>query len=439
MRLLKFLFILVLFTLSLFFLYPSLFTTYTILTDSGLRTGGPTKLSFKLHKTLSKKLPAYIDSRIDSKIATTLTVNQIEATEWPLFGAFFYLRATEQLQKQWDADPSLASTSPKESGKEAIAASARLLLDPNHAHWVESYWGKNHLEAPNCFYRMLLLGGLSAHHQLTKSEENFPFMRTIMEDMAADLDASPHGLIDDYPQQCFPADVIAAISMIKATAECLGEDRSQWARSALDRLLKVSENKLPPYTASAITGQAATTSRGCTNNGFALPHIREINPTLASKLYEESVERFWKKGLLASGWREFPKEVDIPNLYFDPDSGPVLFDFGTSATGLGLGVARAYGDQNRSSLLASQLLATALPLPNGRLLIPSLVANDQHAPYFPEIVLMYQLSQTNPSPSEKGPIPALFWIIITIQLIIGTLLLRSAFRQLKKALKARTP
>ncbi len=433
MRLLKVSFALLLLTLSFILgLYPALHTLWTLATDPGIRTGGPTKIAFRMHRSLSDRLPDYIDERIDSKIATTLSISQIEATEWPLFGAFFFLRATEQLQAQWEADPSLASAAPKETGRDAIEASARLLLDPNHAHWVETYWGKKHLEAPNCFYKLLLLGGLSSHHNLTGSEENFSFMRTIMEGMAADLDSSPHGIIDDYPQQCFPADVIAAIAMIKATATSLGEDRSEWARQALARLMKVSDNKLPPYMASAITGEQTSSTRGCTNNGFALPHIHEINPELAAELYQESIKRFWEEGFFAQGWREFPEDQVEAPFYFDPDSGPVLFNFGSAATGLGLGVTRTYGDSKRAGALGTQFLATSFPLPTGRLIIPSLVGNWDHAPHFPEIVLMAQLAQTSSESREKGPIPAIVWIITISQFFIGAILLRRGSRALKK-------
>ncbi|MEJ6581144.1 MAG: hypothetical protein QNL33_13775 [Akkermansiaceae bacterium] len=38
----------------------------------------------------------------------------------------------------------------------------RILFDEGHAHWVKLYWGEDYLEEQNCFYHMLLIGGLSA-------------------------------------------------------------------------------------------------------------------------------------------------------------------------------------------------------------------------------------------------------------------------------------
>lgn len=417
--------------LGFFFLCPALISLWTLVSDPGLQTGGPTKLAFKIHRSVSGKIPAYVDDRIASGIATTLGPHQIEATEWPVYGAFFYLTATAELQEQWAKNPKLASKSPKETGAMAIEASVRILLDEGHAHWVRDYWGDDYLEDENCFYRMLLVGGLTAHAKLTGSADHLPFLEKICEDMAADLDRSRHGLIDDYPAQCFPADVIAAIEMIRRAAKLYHQDRDQWAKDALNRILDLTDGKLPSYTASSKTGQAWTSTRGCTN-GFCLPYIRQIDPELGEKLYQESQYLFWEEGILAQGWREFPRPIDVGRYYFDPDSGPVILNMGTAATGLGLGVARSYGDSERSSILGLELLSTSFPTVTGRLPIPSLVANRKHAPYFPEIVLMAQLAKTSEAPSQRGPIPLIFSVFVILQLLLGTLFLRLAVRFWKK-------
>ncbi len=414
-----------------FILYPAFFSIWTLFTDPGIRNGGPTKISFKIHKSLSTRLPEYIDDRIESEIATTLTVEEIEATEWPLYGAFFYLRATEKLQAQYENNQTLSSSSPKESGKTAIEASVRLLLDENHAHWVKVYWGENLDPHSNCFYRLLVAGGLGAHHRLTGSTEHLPVLRMHLKALTYHLDQSSHGLIDDYPGQCFPMDVAAAIGIVREYSKIIGEDRIDWAKDALARMLQHSDGKLPAYTADVFTGTIQTPSRGCTN-GFGLPFIREADPETGERLYQQYCDRFWKNDSLAQGWREFDMSYSPDWLYFDADAGPVLWSFGTAATGLGLGTARAYRDHEKSSILGCELLATSLPLPNGRLLIPSLVANKEHAPYFPEIVLMYQLSQSSSASDEPGPIPGIFWLITGTQLALGLVLLRFGYKRLRK-------
>lgn len=112
--------------------------------------------------------------------------------------------------------------------------------------------------------------------------------------------------------------------------------------------------------------------------------------------------------------------------YFDPDSGPVVGGFGTSATGLGLGAARRHGDAGRAGKLGAELIATSLPLPTGRLLVPALVADFEHAPLFPEIVMLHQLSIATPGTASKAPVPAVVWIVLGVELLVGVLSLRVA-------------
>lgn len=404
---------------------PLVTTCYYLLRDPGLRSAAPSRLAMQLHRSLSKALPDYIDTRITSGKATTLGPAQITATEWPVYGAFFYLLATENLQLSWKNGHYSGQPEPAVVGRQAIDASLRIMLDEGHAHWVKDYWGEDYLNEPNCFYRMLMIGSLSSHHNLTGDPEHLPLLRQITNDLAADLDRSPAGLIDDYPEQCFPADVAVAITMIRHADSALGTDRKAWAKQALSRLLQNFGGELPPYTAIDHTGQALSPTRGCTN-GFFFSFAKGIDPDLVDPLYSDYRSSFWQEGALCRGWREFPREVQIPkedSFYMDPDSGPVITGFGTSATGLGLGGARRHGDQDRAGQLGAELIASALPFPTGHLLIPSLVGDREHAPHFPEIVLLHQLSISNKAPASPASIPPIVWLILLIELIISALFL----------------
>ncbi len=401
-----------------FVAFPFFYTIYRLVSDDGLRGAAPSEFAFSLHGSLSDRLPAYIDERIESNVASTLSVHQITATEWPVYVAFFYLQATERLQKQWEADRSLASEAPAVSGSEAIEASVRIMLDHGHSHWVRTYWGDDYLEDENGFYRMLLIGCLTSHHNLTGSEEHFELLRKVTNDLAGDLDVSRHGLIDDYPGQCFPCDVASAIAMVERAAAVLGDDRSEWASVAFQRMMKNFPSGLPPYMANPVDGSATALSRGCTN-GFFFTYSMQLSPDDSPGWYQNYVSEFWQQKAFAGGWREFSNTDDGSEFYFDPDSGPVLFGFGTGATGLGLGCARVHGDDHRAGILGAELIAASLPMPNGTLLIPRLVSDREHAPYFAEIAILHQLSMVPPSlmnhEAQRVPIPWLVWIILMVQ------------------------
>ena len=68
--------------------------------------------------------------------------HQISGTEWPLFGAVFYLWATESLQDEWEKGHSPYAVAPKVYARGAIEAAARLVMDPTQANWVKIHWGK---------------------------------------------------------------------------------------------------------------------------------------------------------------------------------------------------------------------------------------------------------------------------------------------------------
>lgn len=414
--------LILLFALAFVF-YPFGKTSWYLVSDKGLRSAGPSNYAFNLHASLSRRLRGYVDERIKSGVAETLNISQITATESPLYGAFFYLVATDNLQTLWEKDRSLAKRAPKDTGAEAIQACARIILDPGHAHWVKSYWGESYLKDPNCFYRYLLVGSLAAHHRLTGKTDHLALLQEVADDLAADIDASPSGLIDDYPGQCFPADVLAAITMIQRA----DPQRREWAKKAFHRLMENFPGELPPYTAIRESGAASSPSRGCTN-GFFFSYARSLDPALADDLYGKLVDQFWQVGRLAAGWREFPRGSKHPESYFDPDSGPVIWGFGTGATGLGIGTARIHGDHLRAGMLGAEMIAGSFPMPDGSLLLPRLVSDLEHAPHFAETAILHQLSlsgDTAPA-SRSAPLTGAVWLILGLELLFGVLLLRLA-------------
>lgn len=419
--------------------YPLFVTGYFLAFDSGLRSAGPSKFAFSLHRSVSQRIPGYADARIASGVARTLAVSQITATESPVYGAFFYLLATANLQAAWERDHSLASESPATAGAEAIEASLRLMLDDGHAQWVRDYWGDDYLSEPNCFYRMLMIGSITAHHELTGSTQHLSLLGRVVDDLAADIDASPHGLVDDYPRQCFPCDVTVAVSMILRADNALGTNRKEWARSALHRMMGNFGAGLPPYTANSQTGTPVFATRGCTN-GFFLSHARDIDPAMADMLYQKYAADFWQEKWGMAGWREFPKWGAVPAYYLDPDSGPVIDGFGTAATGLGIGAARLHNDHARAGKLGAEMLMSAVPMINGRLLLPWLVSDRVHAPYFAEITILHQLSLLPDPLSPHGPraaMPLVVWVVILLEALLFVVMFRAGWKLLFKSTACR--
>jgi hypothetical protein len=274
---------------------------------------------------------------------------------------------------------------------------------------------------------MLLVGGLAAHHRLTGRTDHLSVLRQLVDDLVADIDASPRGLVDDYPHQCFPADVVVAIAMVRRADAALGTDHRAWAASAYHRVMANFPDQLPPYMAERGRGLATAPSRGCTN-GFFFSFARELDPDGADALYQKFTNEFWQEGGWAAGWREFPHGSKNPGNSFDPDSGPVIKGFGTSATGLGMGAARMCGDHQRAGKLGAELIAFSMPLPDGSLLVPRAISDREHAPWFAELVILHQLSLACAEPPQtKSSIPSCVWLMLGGEVLFGALLLRVAW------------
>jgi len=125
----------------------------------------------------------------------------------------------------------------------------------------------------------------------------------------------------------------------------------------------VQDNGLEPETGLPYSeGAHNTTSvwgqvfnrppRGC-DLSMQLCLLAQIAPDYARQLYQRYIKHFWNERGLLAGFREWsPFFVQPRN---DIDTGPVVWDIGSTATGVGLGTTQAMGDQHRLTRLCQEL------------------------------------------------------------------------------------
>lgn len=418
-----------------FFLIPGLTVGWYLATDKGLHGEGVSHFSYRRHMLLSDDYASYARDRIRSGKAETLNTGQIAETEWPLFGSAFYLWATEALQREWENDRSLSKQAPKDYAREAIDASLALILDPGHAKWVKDHWGESYMERGNTFYRMLVISAIVSHHNLTGEERHLDLLREQVLSLAEEIDASQTGLTDDYPGQCYPADVATAIAAIQRADAVLGTDHS----AMIERSLRAFTGSfaepygLPPYAADSETGRRFDDSRGCGNSYFTT-----FGPVVWGKRdpgwYASYAEHYWQENWFAAGFREFPHEVG-DEYYFDVDAGPVVGGLGTAATAFGAGAARTNGRFDHASTLSYEMIAASWPLADGTLLFPRLFSNGDHAPMLGEVSILFQLSRqavdSAEAVRERGSIPACVWLMLLIYAVLAWVTCRLGWRLLR--------
>ncbi len=420
------------------------------LRDPGLAGGSIPRCVFRWHRALSPKYARWAEARVASGAATDLTTADISGTEWPLFGSVFYLWATDAMQEAFEADPSLCKVSPKDYARDAIAAAAALVADPNHADWVKQHWGDQYLEKENLFYRMLLISALTSYQKLLGDTKYEPLLRSQVESLAAELDASPHGLLDDYPGQCYPVDIVPAIAAIRRADAVLGTDHTEFVARAIRGFqdTRLDEHTgLPAYVVSSRTGKARDSARGV-GLSFMLIWAPELWPETAQQWYQKYSDQFWQEDRWFAGFREYPEDIEVPWFTMnDVDAGPVVGGYGMAASAFGVGAVRTMGDAACARQLAAEGLVAAWPLPNGTLLVPRLLSNFSDAPYLGEAATLFALTRPAVLPIQQdgsaAGLPGIVYLALAWFIGFGTIetavSLWQLYRWRRHALRYRVP
>ncbi len=418
-----------------FFILPALITIYHL---NQLRNSPESIQPFiySWHHSLSPKFEAWATNRVTSAAAANLNINNISGTEWPMFSAVYYLWTTEALQEAWEKDLALAQASPKVYAAAAIEASAVLIADPNNATWVKKHWGEDYLRQENLFYRMLLISGLTSYQKLTDNPQYEPFLRSQVESLTAEIDASPYGLLDDYPGQYYSIDMLPAIAAIKRADAVLGSDHTEFvqrARRAFTSSRLDPFTNLPAYTANADTGIARGPARGV-GIAYMLIWAPELWPETAELWYTTFDQHFWQTNPFFVGYRELSKQLPAQEWFLDVDAGPVVAGYGTTATAFGIGAARVNGRLDQAYPLTAQALAVSWPLLNGTRLGPRLLSNLTDAPYTGETALLFTLTRQpfpNAPITQKGNLPLFVYFTLAFQIGLGGLMIQRAYLSIK--------
>ena len=396
------------------------------LRDPALYSDRMPRCAFRWHKALSPRYEKWARRRVEAGAATKLTTTDISGTEWPVFGSVFYLWATESLQEAFDEDPTSASSAPSHYARGAIEAAAALVADPNHASWVRDHWGDTYLEKENLFYRMLLISGLTSYQKLLGDSRYEDLLRNQAESLAKELDASPYGLLDDYPGQCYPVDILPAIAAIRRADAVLGTDHTEFAARAIRGFQDTRLDKdtgLPAYIADSRTGRASDSARGV-GLSFMLIWAPELWPETARDWYARYERQFWQQGRWLAGFREYSRDIDVGKFVFsDVDAGPILYGYGAGACAFGVGAARAMGRFDHAYALGAEAIVGSWPLPNGTLLGPRFLSNLSEAPYLGETAVLFALTRRTvalPEAVGRGTLPWSVHAFILLAICLGT-------------------
>lgn len=407
---------LVLLSLATYFFIAPFLILVNDIRDPALHSNNIPQFSYRWHKQLSDKIEPWALNRIASDKAKDLTIDDISGTEWPMFTAVLYLMATESLQDNWQGNH--ASLQPKIYAQGSIKAAIELILDPNNASWVEQHWGADYLEKENVFYRMLLINGLVSYQKLSDDTQFQPILEAQVRNFAQEFDHSPYGLLDDYPDQCYPVDIAPAIAAIQRADKLLGSDHSKIIQRAIRAFQNEKldpETGLPAYIADSKTGQGIGPARGV-GVSFMLIWVAELWPQEAEVWSQRFNTHFWQSDSFFAGYREFRHGADAEPWFVDVDAGPVILQYGTAASAFGLAASRANGHFDKAYSIGTQALVASWPLLDGTLLNPRQLSNLSDAPYVGEAALLFSFTRlardaVSSPPEKQLPLSVVFGLV----------------------------
>jgi len=411
--------------------------------DPALQGPGIPQVVWRLERHLTPRYAAWAQDRVAHGQAGKLSTTNISGTEWPLFGSVFYLWAIDNLQNAWEAGDHSAGMEPKVYCHDAIAAASDLVIDPKHATWVQKHWGTNYLHHENVFYRMLVIAALTSRAKLLHDGAHLDLLRDQVESLSQELNDAKTGLLEDYPSECYPGDVMAAIACIRRADSVLGADHSKFVTHSVRGFIGPRSTKLnlPPYQAGPATGAPLSEARGCANSYMCLTSP-ELWPAQAKAWFDIYEASFWQQRLGFAGFREFP--IGIPNRDWtiDVDTGPVIDGFGVAANAFGVGAARRNGRFDLAYPLSAEMLATVWELPDGTLALPRVLSNLSDAPMLGEAAILWLLSiQPEKGFPVKmgGSISTFVYVVVITALLLGLWRFIASIENFREGLRGPDP
>jgi hypothetical protein len=230
----------------------------------------------------------------------------------------------------------------------AIEACVDRLLAPESTAFGAEAWGERGLahlesEAGHAYlgYVNLALGVL----RLLRPDNRFAAAHDALTvALSRRLAAAPHGVIETYPGEAYPADVAAVAGSIGLHGRATGAD----PRALLDRWSRVfraqtidPRSGLLFQSVDAGTGAPADAPRA-SGTAIAAYFLSFADPALSRDLFLPLAGAQRASFLGFGGVREYaPGHAGRGDI----DSGPVLLDVSVSATGFALSGARLHGDR----------------------------------------------------------------------------------------------
>jgi hypothetical protein len=412
------------------FVYPAI-TICRVVMDSQLRQTGESRLAARWFESAAPRFLSWANMYLDTDFAESLYHDDIPATEWPIFGAVFFLVTADDLHRQGKIDAAQGTM------RKAVERAAEIVASPVTGTWVRTKWGDGYLEKENVFYRTFMILGLTSYEKITADTRYREIVSRQRVTLAEELAKAKLHLRDDYPGECWPSDMLWAVAAIQRAARLEDASHDALAKSLMavfDSRLKAPEG-LPAFQADSKSGRIIQNARGCGNSGILL-FAAELDATIAERWYAAYEAGFWKDTGWIAGFTEKPRGSQDD--FMDVDSGPVLFEVGAVASAFGIGAAKTAGRFDHAAPLTMEAVACSWPTPFGPL-IPGLMGRLAAKSWsLGEVALLF--SMTRPTLAAQtvpfeGRAPLVVWILLATYTLVGVFLIWHEIRCLRRRIR----
>jgi hypothetical protein len=255
--------------------------------------------------------------------------------------------------------------------------------------------------------------------------------------LADELGKAKLHLRDDYPDECYPGDMLWAVAAIQRAARLDNARHDGLAKdlmAAFDGPVKAAEG-LPAFQAESRSGRILQGARGCGNSGILL-FAAELDPTIAGRWYDAYRRNFWKDTGWIAGFTEMPRDAGAP--FMDVDSGPVLFGIGSVSTFFGIGTAKAAGRIDDAVPLTMEVVAASWPTPFG-FIIPGLLGRAAVKSWsLGEVALLFSMTRPTHAAQQvpfTGRTPPLVWLLLAAYAGVGLFSIGFEVRSCRRLLR----
>jgi hypothetical protein len=411
------------------------------LRDPALRGPGTPRRAITMHQDLTPRIERWARAHIASGRAGEAALHDVPTTEWPMFSAVFYLLGTEQLEAAWRRGELAGEPEPMQYARGAVDAARDLVVDPVHHTWVRTHWGEDYLHRENVFFRALVISALTSHQTLTGDRTYEPMLRDQVDTLAGALDGSPLGLLNDYPRECYPIDVLVAVAWIRRADAVLGTDHAAFAQRAVRAFTGEQADELGLVRYRVDLGRGAAhaydvqPARGI-GMSWVLLFTPDLWPAQSRDWYARYDRSFWQDRGWAAGFREYQQGSAWEN-GFEIDAGPVVEGFGTAASAFGIAAARRNGRFDQAYALETEMSAASWTLPDGTLFFPRIVSHAADAPYLGEAAIQYFLTVQPAEGVEivpaTGELSGLVWFGLLVYFGVPLAVAVQVVREVRKA------